>query len=136
MKETVTCFGPFSFAEVMPCSRADSPKVNGHSDYKYELLHDGSERAYSSIIDLRKAKIENHLSISAYNGTRAFYPFRYEDLESNGTGLFVKLAQKRPQASNPIAKVVNQRALPNTKMCLKNLSAGRTSMSIGMWRLE
>jgi hypothetical protein len=94
MKETVTCFSQFSFVEVMPCSKEDSPKVVGHADYKYELLHDGSERAYSSIIDLRKEKIENHLSTSSYNATRAFYPFRYEDLESNGTDLLLSLLKE------------------------------------------
>ena len=41
MKKHVTCFSQFSFAEVMPCSREDSPKIVGHADYKYELFHDG-----------------------------------------------------------------------------------------------
>ncbi|KAL7484707.1 hypothetical protein ACHAW6_011150 [Cyclotella cf. meneghiniana] len=94
MKENVTCFSQFSFVEVMPCSRDDSPKRTGYADYKYELFVDGSERAYSSIIDLRRAKIVNHLSVSKFNGTRAFYPFRYEDLECNGTELLLNLLER------------------------------------------
>jgi hypothetical protein len=93
MKENVTCFSQFRFVDVIPCSREDSPKLAGHADYKYELFHDGSERAYSSIIDLRRAKIENHLSTSSFNATREFYPFRYEDLESNGTEKLLSLLE-------------------------------------------
>eukprot|EP00804_Cyclotella_cryptica_P016976 CCRYP_001902-RC/>CCRYP_001902-RC protein AED:0.33 eAED:0.33 QI:0/1/0/1/1/1/2/0/345 len=94
MKENVTCFSQFSFVEVMPCSRDDSPKRAGYADYKYELFVDGSERAYSSIIDLRRAKIVNHLSVAQFSGTKAFYPFRYEDLESNGTELLLSLLER------------------------------------------
>lgn len=49
------------------------------------VIHPGSERAYPSIIDLRREKIKNHLSASRFNATRAFGAFHYEDLESNGT---------------------------------------------------
>lgn len=94
MKDNVTCFSQFSYVEVMPCSRGDSPKVVGHADYKYELQHDMSERAYPSIVDLRKEKIENHLTTASYKATREFHPFRYEDLESNGTELLLSLLEK------------------------------------------
>lgn len=94
MKENVTCFSQFSFAEVVPCSREDSPKIVGHADYKYELMRDLSERAYSSIVDLRKDKIENHLSTATFDATQEFHPFRYEDVEANGTELLLSLLEK------------------------------------------
>ena len=94
MKKNVSCFGQFKYVDVMPCSREDSPKKPGYADYKYELLNDGSERAYSSIVDLRTAKIRNHLSAARFNSTREFYPFRYEDLSTNGTELLLSLLER------------------------------------------
>lgn len=51
---------------------------------------DGSGRAYSSIIDLRRDKIINHLSVANFVGTRAFLPMRYEDLNANGTSVLLR----------------------------------------------
>ena len=56
----------------------------------YEMQHDGSGRAYSSIIDLRRDKIINHLSVANFVGTRAFLPMRYEDLNANGTSVLLQ----------------------------------------------
>jgi hypothetical protein len=114
MKDNVTCFSQFSFVEVMPCSDLDSSKRAGHGGYRYELFHDGSERAYSSIIDLRKAKIENHLSTSSFNATRVFLPFQYEELLFNGTEMLLSKLEKatgikrKCKASEPREKVAHK----------------------------
>lgn len=81
------CVDRFSFGETIPCSKEDSDEMSvvGLGPYKYELNRDGSGRAYSSVIDLRRDKIVNHLSVADYEGTRAFYPLRYEDLKAGGT---------------------------------------------------
>ena len=94
-KWNVTCLDRYSFVDIIPCSPNDTLHVNndGYGDYKYELMHDGSERAYPSIVNLRKEKIENHLSVSKFDGTRAYYPFRYEDLYANGTEVLLNLIE-------------------------------------------
>ena len=62
----------------------------GVGRYMYELNHDGSGRAYSSIIDLRRDKIINFLSTANFVATRAFLPMRYEDLNANGTSILLR----------------------------------------------
>ena len=64
--------------------------IEGLGLNKYELQYDGSGRAYSSIIDLRRDKIINHLSVANFVGTRAFLPMRYEDLNANGTSVLLR----------------------------------------------
>jgi hypothetical protein len=95
-KWNVTCLERYSYVDIFPCNRKDELHVSkdGYGDFKYELMHDGSERAYSSIVDLRKEKIENHLSVSKLEGPRAFYPFRYEDLYGNGTEVLLNLVER------------------------------------------
>lgn len=118
MKNNVTCFSQFKYVDVMPCSQEDSPKKPGYADYKYELLNDGSERAYSSIVNLRAAKIQNHLSAAVFNATREFYPFRYEDLSANGTELLLSLLEmctgmeRKCKASAP-KNEVKHKEVPN-----------------------
>ena len=85
-----TCMDRYSFRDAAPCSKKDSPYVKGLGDYKYELQHDGSERGFSSIIDLRREKIKNMLSVANFRGTKALFPFRYEDLNFNGTSALLK----------------------------------------------
>ncbi len=65
-------------------------EIHGLADNFYELQWDGSGRAYSSIIDLRRDKIINHLSVANFVGTRAFLPMRYEDLNANGTSTLLQ----------------------------------------------
>jgi hypothetical protein len=74
----------YSFYDAAPCSVDDSLTVEGLGKYKYEFQHDGSERGFSSIIDLRREKILNHLSVADFRGTRAFISFRFEDISDNG----------------------------------------------------
>lgn len=93
-KDSVVCQGEYSFDEIMPCTLEDSPEKDGYENYKYEMYHDRSGRPYGSIIDIRRAKIINHLSVADYSGTRAFLPFRYEDLNRNGTKVLLDLLRE------------------------------------------
>ncbi len=88
--DTAVCMDSYSFYDAAPCSQDDSEFITGLGEYKYENQHDGSERGYSSIIDLRREKIINHLSVADFRGTRAFLPFRFEDLNENGTSGLIK----------------------------------------------
>jgi len=84
------CIEGYSFGDVVPCTPGDAGVVEGLGDAKYELRPNGSERAYSSVIELRRDNILNHLSVADFEGTRAFFPYRFEDLNSQGTGGLLK----------------------------------------------
>ena len=73
------------YADAAPCSVNDSSTLKGLGGYKYEFKHDGSERGFNSILDLRRDKVLNHLSVAEFAGTRHFFPYRFEDLKVNGT---------------------------------------------------
>ena len=60
----------------------------------YEYQHDGSERGFSSVIDLRREKVLNHLSVKDFRGTKAFFNLRYEDLIVNGTATLLKSVEE------------------------------------------
>ena len=90
----VTCLDLYRYDEIKPCSEEDSQIINGLANTKYENQHDGSGRAYPSILDLRRAKIINHLSVANFRGTRAFLPFRFEDLNMNGTASLLKSVEE------------------------------------------
>ena len=84
------CMDSYSFYDAVPCTANDSQVIKGLGEYKYEYQHDGSERGYSNIVDLRRDKISNHLSVASFRGARAFFPYRFEDLNENGTGALIK----------------------------------------------
>ena len=84
------CMDSYSFYDAVPCSVDDSSTVDGLGEYKYEYKRDRSERGFSSIIDLRREKILNHLSVSDFRGTRAFLSFRFEDMNDNGMVALIK----------------------------------------------
>ena len=88
------CLDHYTYYDVSPCSVNDTSIIKGLSEYKYELKTDKSERAYSSIIDLRREKILNHLSVAEFNGVRSFLPFRFEDLNANGTSVLIQNVEK------------------------------------------
>ena len=89
-----TCLDRYGYDEIKPCSEEDSQIIQGLANTKYENQHDGSGRAYPSILDLRQAKIINHLSVANFRGTRAFLPFRFEDLNMNGTSSLLKSVEE------------------------------------------
>lgn len=70
--------------------KANTDDIDGLGYNFYERQRDGSGRAYSSIIDLRRDKIINHLSVADFVGTRVFLPMRYEDLNANGTSVLLQ----------------------------------------------
>lgn len=88
--EVEGCLAGYRFDEVIPCLPEDSVDKEGYSSYMYELMHDGSNRAYGSIIDLRREKLLNFLTVPRMNGVRAFFPQRYEGLVLKGTEDFLK----------------------------------------------
>lgn len=74
--------------------RGYSGYLKGLGPYMYDYKNDGSERGYSSILDLRRDKILNHLSVADFGGARAFFPFRFEDLNVNGTSILLKSVEE------------------------------------------
>jgi hypothetical protein len=83
--ESAVCLDRYHFFDATPCSPEDSPILKGLGEYKYDYKNDGSERGFNSILDLRRDKIMNHLSVAGFSGTRTFLPYRFEDLKANGT---------------------------------------------------
>lgn len=59
----------------------------------YELMHDGSGRAYPSIVDLRRDKILNFLTMDGMMGVKSFHPTRYEDLYKDGTAALIEMLE-------------------------------------------
>lgn len=88
---STTCVHRFSFNEVVPCTVQDRNNWhNGTHNYTnkglmYELNHDGSGNPYNSIVDLRRDKIKNFLSVRNYDAVKAFFPVQYEYVVSNGS---------------------------------------------------
>ena len=92
--ESASCINHYKFVDAAPCKMDDSPKIKGLGNYMYDNKFDGSERGFDSIIDLRRDKIMNHLSMADFDGTRAFLPFRFEDLNVNGTVVLLKSVEE------------------------------------------
>ena len=98
---SVKCMDSYSFYDAVPCSLEDSSTVDGLGLYMYEYKRDRSERGFSSIIDLRREKILNHLSVADFRGTRAFLSFRFEDMNDSG---MVALIRSLEEATGMKAK--------------------------------
>ena len=60
----------------------------------YELNHDGSGKAYDSIVSLRREKILNFLTVPDMKGVKEFYPYKYEDLSLDGTASLIETLEK------------------------------------------
>lgn len=91
LEKQVLCDGGFNFTEVFPCTKEDreSMRLGVGMGYMYEMRHDGSGRAYGSIIELRTAKIQNFLQVPEFPGVMAFMPARYEMFNMHGTSEFL-----------------------------------------------
>jgi hypothetical protein len=83
--EDAVCMDYYRYVDAAPCSVEDAPMLRGLGEYKYEYKHDGSEIGFSSILELRRDKIINHLGVANYKGCRALLPYRFEYLKANGT---------------------------------------------------
>jgi hypothetical protein len=88
--ESAACMNRYRFVDATPCSPEDSSTLKGLGEYKYEYMNDGSGRGFNSIIDLRRDKVMNHLSVAGFGHTRAFLPYRFEDFKANGTAALLR----------------------------------------------
>jgi hypothetical protein len=77
--------------EVIPCM-ANWTIVQdlGHGESRivdafYELRHDGSGRPYSSLLELRRDKIYNFMSIADFSMVQNMYAVQYDDMVEEGT---------------------------------------------------
>jgi hypothetical protein len=86
-QEHRVCDQDFNYNEVVPCVASDAEHDN-HA--KYELRHDMSGEPYESILDLRRDKILNYLSIEQYQGVKYFDAWKYEDLALEGSAQLVR----------------------------------------------
>ena len=90
---SATCDRPngMKFDQVVPCSAGDRKMgnytFNGRSPIASVLYeHSATGRPYGSVVDLRRDKIRNFLSLADSPGVGAFVPVRYERLVRRGTG--------------------------------------------------
>ena len=113
------CMDSYTYVDAAPCSAEDSPKLLGLGEYKYEFKNDGSERAFSSILELRAAKILNHLSVANFRGTHSFFYYRFEDLKVNGTETLLKDIEEatgiKPKCDAIYGKVRNKNGQVTTE---------------------
>ena len=86
------CQYKFRPNQVIPCLEVDAIRV--HNDREvfpcYEMRMDGSGQPYESILELRRDKIHNFLSIEHFQFITAFFPVQYEDMASRGTKKLVE----------------------------------------------
>ncbi len=92
--ENAVCVDGYKWVDVAPCSKEDSTFMKGLGEYKYEFKFDGSERGFNGILELRRDKVLNHLSVADFRGTRSFFSYRFEDLKDNGTAGLLKNIEK------------------------------------------
>ncbi|KAL3756878.1 hypothetical protein ACHAWU_007719 [Discostella pseudostelligera] len=92
--ENAVCIDGYKWANVAPCSQEDATFLKGLGEYKYEFKFDGSERGFNSILELRRDKVLNHLSVADFRGTRSFFSYRFEDLKIDGTVGLLKNIEK------------------------------------------
>ena len=57
-------------------------------------MHDGSGRAYPSIVDLRRDKILNFLTLESMKGVKSFHHYQYEHLNRYGTDSMLKTLEE------------------------------------------
>lgn len=119
------CVANYTWNEVIPCSYEDTVQITGYARYMYELMHDGSGRAYGSIVDLRREKILNFLSMANFRGVKQFYPAQYEELNRFGTsGLLKTLEEATGKTAKcqpyPATGVVNHKKMDPEYMTWMN----------------
>lgn len=80
------CEQGFYYDQVVPCLD-DSPVGEMHPLYEHNPV---SGRPYKSILDLRRDKILNFVSIEHYDGVAFFDAWKYEDVVEQGSAQLVK----------------------------------------------
>ena len=93
------CQQQFHYNEIISCVPGEKPEgwvpekgvtfFSGHQP-QYELKVDGSGEPYASIIDLRRDKILNFVSVAEWDWVSKVMIIRYEDLLQKGTADFVR----------------------------------------------
>ena len=90
------CQEQFTPKQIVPCLEDQFLTVTKSISMRpnYELSHDGSGEAYNSIVELRRDKVLNFMSIAEFDGVLDFEPVQYESLVKNGTqGLLQRLEE-------------------------------------------
>lgn len=93
------CQSDFEYHQVISCVKGTVPKKRSHhghfrkhrrlrSEYEpiYEMRNDGSGLAYGSIIEMRRDKIIDHLSVIEWDWISDLVSVQYEKLLVKGTG--------------------------------------------------
>ena len=94
------CQSDFEYNQVISCVKGAVPKNRSHdghvrhqrrrlrSEYEpiYEMRNDGTGLAYGSIIEMRRDKIINHLSVVEWDWVSDLLSVQYEKLLVKGTG--------------------------------------------------
>jgi len=86
----IECQDRFTFNQINTCVHHYIEGSN--KTIRYELQNDGSP--YDSVLDLRRDKILNHLSVSEWEWVKAFQTVRYEDLLANGTSFLLRYLER------------------------------------------
>jgi len=88
------CHENFLYRDMIVCQRKapELANIRGYSGHKpqYEMRHDGSGEPYSSILELRKAKIHNFLGVKSWPWVSDVLVIRYEDLITEGTAFLLE----------------------------------------------
>ena len=128
------CMDSYTYVDAAPCSAEDSPKLLGLGEYKYEFKNDGSERAFSSILELRAAKIINHLSVAKFRGTHSYFYYRFEDLKVNGSETLLKDIEEatgiKPKCDVIYGKVRNDNGQVTSEVVKKEEVVQRTEVRV------
>lgn len=88
------CQEHFKLRDIISCEAKpkDVGEDKGYSSHQpiYEMRHDGSGEPYNNILELRAAKIYNHLSVKEWPWVADVIILQYERLLAEGTGFFLK----------------------------------------------
>lgn len=95
--KNIECQEFFNYEQIVSCRAMPYPDgffnhtvpMSGDRP-QYELRDDGSGLPYGSILDLRRDKIKNHLSVAEWDWVQDFLKVRYEDLLNSGTEFMIK----------------------------------------------
>ena len=88
--------GDFLPHQVIPCNanRTAFSERGIMMQSLYELRNDGSGLPYNNILELRKEKIENFLSMADYERVQEVFIVRYEEAKLNGSFKLIKELEK------------------------------------------
>lgn len=90
-EQDIPCQEHFTYNQIIQCTAWPyEGKPNIQDTVRYELRRDGSGRPYESILELRRDKIRNFLSVKDWDFVEGLIPVRYEDLLSNGTATLIR----------------------------------------------